>query len=59
MKMSNSFMSPLPTFTLESLVTSGQWVAAQNIQRKKISVKVRNDKPKTTDKVDTSKSDDN
>jgi len=33
--MSNSFMSPLPTFTLESLVASGQWTAAQNGDRKK------------------------
>ena len=33
--MSNSFMSPLPTFTLESLVTNGQWTAAQNNSRKK------------------------
>ena len=33
--MSNSFMSPLPTFTLESLVTNGQWTAAQNSSRKK------------------------
>jgi hypothetical protein len=33
--MSNSFMSPLPTFTLESLVTNGQWTAAQNGSRKK------------------------
>ncbi len=24
--MTNNFMSPLPTFTLESLVTSAQWV---------------------------------
>ena len=34
-EMSNSFMSPLPTFTLESLVTNGQWTAAQNNARKK------------------------
>jgi len=33
--MSNSFMSPLPPFTLESLVTNGQWTAAQNNGRKK------------------------
>ena len=24
--MNNNFMSPLPTFTLESLVTNAQWV---------------------------------
>jgi hypothetical protein len=33
--MSNSFMAPLSTFTLESLVTNGQWTAAQNNSRKK------------------------
>jgi hypothetical protein len=33
--MSNSFISPLSTFTLESLVTNGQWTAAQNNSRKK------------------------
>ena len=33
--MSNSFMAPLSTFTLESLVTNGQWTAAQNNIRKK------------------------
>lgn len=37
--MSNSFMSPLPTFTLESLVTNGQWTAAQNNSRKKAAAK--------------------
>jgi hypothetical protein len=37
--MSNSFMSPLPTFTLESLVTSGQWNAAQTNARKKAGAK--------------------
>jgi hypothetical protein len=37
--MSNSFMSPLPTFTLESLVTSGRWNAAQTNARKKAGVK--------------------
>jgi len=42
--MSNSFMSPLPTFTLESLVTNGQWMAAQNNTRKKEQVKVGDQK---------------
>jgi hypothetical protein len=37
--MSNSFMSPLPPFTLESLVTNGQWTAAQNNARKKNGAK--------------------
>lgn len=37
--MSNSFMSPLPPFTLESLVTNGQWTAAQNNNRKKTGAK--------------------
>jgi hypothetical protein len=37
--MSNSFMSPLPPFTLESLVTNGQWTAAQNSVRKKDDAK--------------------
>ncbi|HYP08375.1 MAG TPA: hypothetical protein VER03_19230 [Bryobacteraceae bacterium] len=42
--MSNSFMSPLPTFTLDSLVTDGQWTAAQNNSRKKGESKTRVDK---------------
>jgi hypothetical protein len=33
--MSNSLMSPISTFTLESLVTNGQWTAAQRTSRKK------------------------
>jgi hypothetical protein len=37
--MSNHLMSPLPTFTLESLVTDGQWTAAQNNSRKKADAK--------------------
>jgi len=37
--MSNSFMSPLPTFTLESLITDGQWEAAQSGGPKKAVVK--------------------
>lgn len=37
--MSNNFMSALPTFTLESLVTNGQWTAAQNTARKKTDPK--------------------
>ena len=35
--MTNSFMSPLPTFTLESLVTNAQWVAAQPKKKDKAS----------------------
>ena len=30
--MSNSFMSPLPTFTLESLVANGQWTGRTDQQ---------------------------
>lgn len=36
-KMSHSFLSPLPIFTLESLVTNGQWNAVQTNDRKKSS----------------------
>jgi hypothetical protein len=39
-EMSNSFMSELPTFTLESLVTEGQWTAAQTNVRKKTVSKI-------------------
>jgi hypothetical protein len=42
--MSNSFMSPLPTFTLESLVTSGQWNAVQTNARKKAGSKINTSK---------------
>jgi len=42
--MSNSFMSPLPTFTLESLVANGQWAAAQGNARKKTGSKTSADK---------------
>ena len=37
--MSNNMMSPLPTFTLETLVTEGQWTAIQNSSRKKAQSK--------------------
>lgn len=52
--MSNSFMSPLPTFTLESLVTNGQWTAAQNTARKKADPKPRLEKKnrRSTDRSD-------
>jgi hypothetical protein len=53
--MSNSFMSPLPTFTLESLVTNGQWAAMQNFRRKKNAGKMREDKPKSGNSAPTSK----
>jgi hypothetical protein len=33
-------MSPLPTFTLEALVTDGRWTAAQNTSRKKAGLKI-------------------
>ena len=45
--MSNSLISPLQTFTLESLVTNGQWNAAQNNGRKKNTQKLADPK-KTT-----------
>lgn len=34
--MSQSFLSPLPTFTLESLVASRQWSAERRLAKKKI-----------------------
>jgi len=37
--MNNSFMSPLPTFTLESLVTNAQWAAAQPKKKSKASLR--------------------
>lgn len=48
--MSNSFMSPLPTFTLQSLVTNGQWTAAQNRNSAK-KAPVRNAPSKKTGPV--------
>lgn len=42
--MNNSFMSPLPTFTLESLVANGRWTAAQNASRKKAGLKASPEK---------------
>lgn len=33
--MAQDFMSPLPTFTLESLVASRQWKAEQRLASKK------------------------
>jgi hypothetical protein len=48
--MSKTMMSPLPTFTLESLVTEGQWVAAQNNSRRKADAKAEEKKdPSNTD----------
>jgi hypothetical protein len=35
--MAQRFMSPLPTFTLESLVAFRQWSAQQRLDRKKFS----------------------
>ena len=45
--MSNSLISPLQTFTLESLVTNGQWNAAQNNGRKKNTQKLADPKKNT------------
>jgi len=45
-KMNQDFLSPLPVFTLESLVTTGQWRDAQSSSRKKINRKVTPDKTK-------------
>jgi hypothetical protein len=53
--MSNSFMSPLPTFTLESLVTSGQWNAAQTTARKKAGAKTSSLKKAQQDTVPSGK----
>jgi hypothetical protein len=33
--MANGYFSPLPTFTLESLVASRQWSAQQKLTKKK------------------------
>jgi hypothetical protein len=52
--MSN-FMSPLPTFTLESLVTDGQWTAAQNTNRKKTEAKPGPETQNKRNAEDTSK----
>jgi hypothetical protein len=35
--MASNFMSPLPVFTLESLIAQGQWSAAQSQTRRKNS----------------------
>jgi hypothetical protein len=56
-EMSNSFMSPLPTFTLESLVASGQWTAAQVNRGKKPAVKNNPDKKSQPTSAPTEKSD--
>jgi hypothetical protein len=45
--MSNNFMSPLPTFTLEALMADGRWMAAQNTSRKKSDSKSSGDKKAT------------
>ena len=55
--MSNSFMSPLPTFTLESLVANGQWTAAQVNRGKKPAVKSNSDKKSQPTSAPTEKSD--
>ncbi len=55
MLMSNSFMSPLPTFTLESLVTSGRWTAAQTNARKKAGVKTSDPKKGQQDSAPSNK----
>ena len=54
--MSNSFMSPLPTFTLESLVTNGQWAAAQSTNRKKNGAKIGVEKKNPQNAAPTEKS---
>lgn len=42
--MSNHMMSPLPTFTLESLVNDARWTAAQNNGRRKAINKTNSSK---------------
>jgi hypothetical protein len=37
MEMTQGFIAPLPTFTLESLVASRQWSAEQRYGRKKVN----------------------
>jgi hypothetical protein len=54
--MSNSFISPLPTFTLESLVANGQWTAAQINNGKKAGVKTSYSKKSQEDSARTKKS---
>lgn len=44
--MTHNFLSPLPTFTLESLVTTGQWRDVQSSTRKKAHSKVDSEKTK-------------
>jgi hypothetical protein len=46
--MTQSFMSPLSPFTLESLVTQGQWSAAQaQSAKRKPAAKTSNNRPST------------
>lgn len=47
--MNNNMMSPLPTFTLESLVTNGQWTAAQNNNRKKLGKAADKKRPRNSE----------
>ena len=49
-------MSPLPTFTLESLVANGQWTAAQANNGKKIAVKSSSSKKSQQTAAPTEKS---
>jgi hypothetical protein len=44
--MSQSFLSPLQTFTLESLVALEQWTAVQASSRRKASPRVKAEFPK-------------
>ena len=39
--MSNSFMPPLSTFTLESLVAEGRWTAAQASRKRPVEKPVK------------------
>ena len=43
--MSQSFMSPLQTFTLESLVALEQWAAVQASSRRKTGTRVKTEFP--------------
>ena len=44
--MSQSFMSPLQTFTLESLVALEQWAAVQASSRRKTGTRAKTDVPR-------------
>lgn len=42
--MSQNFLLPQPTFTLESLVAQGQWSAAQSVPKRKLAIRAAAEK---------------